>query len=972
VSNIKAPVCIDFETFYSKKLKYSLKTSIAETYCKSHLFDPYMIAVHDGTESWVGDPRKFCWEALEGRTVLAHNAYFESTVIKEMQERGWIPKVNFAGGNIICTANMTAYLCNRRSLDAAIEHLYKQKVDKSARADADNKHWATDFTDEQKKTMSEYALGDAFWGQKIFADYGDRWPTMERRLSALTINQGMRGVQINVDRLNEYIIQTHEMKQNTEQQIPWIKDAEDDDWDDFNTKPTSSKCIAEQCRRDGIPCPPVKSEDEEAYEAWEATYGPSRPWIKCLGAWRSINKLYKTFLTMKERLRPDGTMPFALLYFGAHTGRFAGTAKINFQNFRKFPVFCNEHGLMETDWRREFAAVEEFDETGKFPAWVRYAIDVRSLILPRPGKKMIVSDLSQIEPRVLMWLVKDQVMLDLVAKGVSVYEAHARASMGWTGGSLKKEDKVLYALAKARVLALGYGAGWEKFIAMAQTLCGLDITKDDPEWVTEYGLDGTPKQVSGWGQNSKRIVKDFRASNPGIAGDTGLWRSLDEAMKRSIGEDFVMTLPSGRKMTYERVRGERRIEPDPETKLPRSRTVYTVGVGHKRVTTYGGKLTENCLGGQTEILTQERGWIRLLALRPHDLVWDGVAWVRHGGLVNKGPQKVIRLHGVWATPDHRFLTDQGWRSAGELKNETSQHDRLANLKLDGSEVSRNQKWAGVLGVFLRLWERVRSGRQGPSEKAPSILFAPMPSILATGERLSQHPSAEPTPSLRRVAVNEGSMPQAQAYRFQKLWRARHPSLPRVAGVIPTVLERHGGVVSTGNGLGSDQQLTGVSPGQLPMGYPKGEHAQQANDGSHCGASGCGCRRRTVPVNSLLPNLQGLPEREPVGSTGRYQTVYDIVNCGPRHRFVVRGGPAQPPMIAHNCVQATARDVFGEQLVRMEDNGWGNLFSAHDEAILEVDNDVSARDVEHEMSKCPEWLAGCPIAAEAQEVPHYLK
>jgi len=57
---------------------------------------------------------------------------------------------------------------------------------------------------------------------------------------------------------------------------------------------------------------------------------------------------------------------------------------------------------------------------------------------------------------------------------------------------------------------------------------------------------------------------------------------------------------------------------------------------------------------------------------------------------------------------------------------------------------------------------------------------------------------------------------------------------------------------------------------------------------------------------------------------------------------------------------------------MEDRGWRNLFSAHDEAILEVDQSVTAKDVEKEMGHCPEWLKGCPIAAEAKEVSHYLK
>ena len=47
----------------------------------------------------------------------------------------------------------------------------------------------------------------------------------------------------------------------------------------------------------------------------------------------------------------------------------------------------------------------------------------------------------------------------------------------WDGddGKLKDENPKMYAFAKARVLALGYGAGWAKFIMMA----AMYISKED-------------------------------------------------------------------------------------------------------------------------------------------------------------------------------------------------------------------------------------------------------------------------------------------------------------------------------------------------------------------------------------------------------------------------------------------------------------------------------------------------------------
>lgn len=558
---------------------------LPEQYAAHHLFDCYMVSLSDGTTSWAGHPRDVNWEALVGKTLVSHNKRFDWAVVTEMQRRQWIPNFSYAAWHD--TSALTSYLCNRRALDNAVEYLLGLKMDKSARTNSEGKHWPADFTPEQQKTMLDYARKDAHFTWLLWDKFSNRWPESECKLANLTIQQGIDGIQIDTRLLDEYLINTHTIRQNIEKTIPWIAESDDESWGDFSTKPTSTKCSAEMCRRNGIPCPPLKSEDLEAYEVWEETYSPSNPWILSLSEWRSVNRLYKTFLIMKERLSPTGVMSYSLKYCAAHTGRWGGDAKINLQNMSRTAY---EHSGM--------------------------SIDMRKLFIPRSGKRMIVSDYAQIEPRVLAWLTGNTALLDLVRSGFGIYEAFARTAMGWTGGSLKKEDPAQYSMCKAMVLGLGYGCGPDKFIKVARAMAGVDVTKDDPEFILErdYATNQDVKRP-GRGLTSRKIVAEFRERNPKIK---ALWAQLDDAFKRSIGEDFVMTLPSGRQMRYGKVRGEIRIEPDKKTGKPKRSSVFTADIGGTRYKAYGGLLCENLVQATAReifahgVLALERAGIPIL------------------------------------------------------------------------------------------------------------------------------------------------------------------------------------------------------------------------------------------------------------------------------------------------------------------------------------------------------------------------
>jgi hypothetical protein len=85
-------------------------------------------------------------------------------------------------------------------------------------------------------------------------------------------------------------------------------------------------------------------------------------------------------------------------------------------------------------------------------------------------------------------------------------------------------------------------------------------------------------------------------------------------------------------------------------------------------------------------------------------------------------------------------------------------------------------------------------------------------------------------------------------------------------------------------------------------------------------------------------------------------VYDILNCGPRHRFVVKGSTG--PMVVHNCVQALARDVMADICIRLyKQYKFEPALLVHDEYVItipESDAPAALDTINEEMRKPPKW------------------
>lgn len=78
-------------------------------------------------------------------------------------------------------------------------------------------------------------------------------------------------------------------------------------------------------------------------------------------------------------------------------------------------------------------------------------------------------------------------------------------------------------------------------------------------------------------------------------------------------------------------------------------------------------------------------------------------------------------------------------------------------------------------------------------------------------------------------------------------------------------------------------------------------------------------------------------------------------------------------LVENIVQATARDVLGESMVRLEKLGYKIVAHVHDEVIIDVPKGASNIDeINKLMAINPEWTEGLPLAAAGFRSDFYMK
>jgi hypothetical protein len=267
--------------------------------------------------------------------------------------------------------------------------------------------------------------------------------------------------------------------------------------------------------------------------------------------------------------RHGAFVPIYLNYYGAHTGRWSGGDKLNFQNLPR----------------------AEYDANNQY---VYPSAELRRSLTAPAGSVIVVCDSAQIEARTLAWLAGEDAVVTAFRNKEDLYSSFASGIYGFPVN--KREHPTQRFVGKVSILGLGYGMGALKF-----------------QGTLALGLMG-PKVELGIGECAK-IVNFYRNTNRQIK---KLWDRLEGVLqkmcvKSSNGvdtasvfkegvleyDDGSLWLPNGMPLHYPDLKGDY----DQETDSIRNFT-YRAGRQYKYI--YGGKMAENVTQALARIIVAEQ------------------------------------------------------------------------------------------------------------------------------------------------------------------------------------------------------------------------------------------------------------------------------------------------------------------------------------------------------------------------------
>ena len=473
-------ITLDFETYYTKEFGFSRLTT--EEYIRDPRFEVIGVAVQveDGEPEWFsGDReslRKWLWKFdWKNSMVLAHNTLFDGAILH--WHFGITPAVFL---DTLCMARAIHGVDAGGSL-AKLATRYQVGEKGTEVNDAIGKA-RLDFTPEDLTQYGEYCKNDVRLTYDLFNIMSKGFPMEELKLIDMTLRMFTHPLlyvdqETLTERLTDLLSEKSELLGSLKEQLKC--DTEEEVRDKMSSNPKFAKVLEsfniivplKKSPTTGKEVPALAKKDEGfiALTEHEDTFIQHLCAVR-LGTKSTLEeKRIERFMEIGKRNK--GMMPIPLKYYGAHTGRWSGTDKINFQN------------LPSRDVKKKA---------------------LKKAIVPPDGYMVINSDSSQIEARVLPWLAGQDEVVKQFADGEDVYSIFATEVYG---RPISKKDPTERFVGKTCILGLGYGTGALKLQHTLSTSQPVSVKLDEEECKRIVGVyrDKNDKVVDLWGEADRML-----------------------------------------------------------------------------------------------------------------------------------------------------------------------------------------------------------------------------------------------------------------------------------------------------------------------------------------------------------------------------------------------------------------------------------------------------------------------------------
>ena len=269
--------------------------------------------------------------------------------------------------------------------------------------------------------------------------------------------------------------------------------------------------------------------------------------------------------SMENAAGADDRMRGLLVYHGAATGRWSGKL-VQPQNFPR-------PSRSQDELNEIIAKMKGGQPIVDHGAGTLIASDLlRSMLIAKPGHRLLFADYAAIEARVLAWLAGETELVKTFAAGGDVYKVMAKDIYGKPVEEITSAQRQV---GKMAILGCGYGMGGKRFAEQCKAM-GIEVDAEE----------------------AKRIVYVYRESNSAIS---NYWRQLEEEFLENCrdvisqkGSFARLPLKSGRCLTYHNPRIVERETPwGAKQEAVEVDTLNSVTRQWTSQIIWGGLLTEN-------------------------------------------------------------------------------------------------------------------------------------------------------------------------------------------------------------------------------------------------------------------------------------------------------------------------------------------------------------------------------------------